>query len=139
MIHVCNRPVAGTDGDRYVPYEERTGNESLVYFTRNLSAEGLLNAYSQVGGRITGHVGVKLHTGEKNGPNIIPREWVKKLLAEALPHANIIETRHGLRQLSYMKELGMGNDRYVLIDLDNGCRRITAADAVVGLKPFVQQ
>jgi hypothetical protein len=289
-----------------------------------------------VGGRITGHVGVKLHTGEKNGPNIIPREWVKKLLAEALPHANIIETntyyegdryttelhretletngwtfcpvdimdeqgtttlpvvggkwlrkmsvgahltnydslvalthfkghtcggfggsnknigigcadgrigkawihttpnqedqwditqeefmermtestkatidyfgrqatyvnvmrnmsvscdceglaaepvvtpdvgilsstdilaidqacidiiyamtaeehhdmverietRHGLRQLSYMKELGMGNDRYVLIDLDNGCRRITAADAVVGLKPFVQQ
>ena len=49
-----------------------------------------------------------------------------------------IETRHGLRQLSYMKELGMGNDRYVLIDLDNGGRRITAAEAVKGLKPFVK-
>ena len=48
-----------------------------------------------------------------------------------------IESRHGLRQLSYMKELGMGNDRYVLIDLDNGGRRITAADAAKGLKPFV--
>lgn len=47
-----------------------------------------------------------------------------------------IESRHGLRQLSYMKELGMGNDRYVLIDLDNGGRRITAAEAVRGLKPF---
>ena len=49
-----------------------------------------------------------------------------------------IETRHGLRQLSYMKELGMGNNRYVLIDLDNGGKRITAADAVKGLKPFVK-
>ena len=40
-----------------------------------------------------------------------------------------IESRHGLRQLSYMKELGMGHDRYVLIDLDNNGRRITAAEA----------
>ena len=50
-----------------------------------------------------------------------------------------IETRHGLRQLSYMKELGMGNNRYVLIDLDNGGKRITAAEAVSGLKAFVQE
>ena len=33
-------PVPGTDGNKYVAYEERTGNESVVYFTRNLSAEG---------------------------------------------------------------------------------------------------
>lgn len=49
-----------------------------------------------------------------------------------------IESRHGLRQLSYMKELGMGNNKYVLIDLDNGGKRITAAEAVKGLKPFVK-
>lgn len=48
-----------------------------------------------------------------------------------------IESRHGLRQLSYMKELGMGNNRYVLIDLDHGGKRITAAEAAKGLKPFV--
>jgi len=47
-----------------------------------------------------------------------------------------IESRHGLRQLSYMKEMGMGHDVYILIDLDNGGRRITAADAAKGLKPF---
>ena len=47
-----------------------------------------------------------------------------------------VETRHGLRQLSYMKELGMGNDRYILIDLDNGAKRIVAKDAAKGLKPF---
>ena len=46
-----------------------------------------------------------------------------------------VETRHGLRQLSYMKELGMGNDRYVLIDIDNDDREITAAEAVKDVKP----
>ena len=326
----------GTDGNKYVPYEQRIGNESIVYFTRNLSAEGLINAYRQVSGRLQGRIGIKLHTGEQHGPNIIPREWVKALIQKELPEASIIETntyyegdrytteqhrktlevngwtfcpvdimdeegtallpveggkwfkemsvgshltnynsmlalthfkghtmggfggsnknigigcadgrlgkawihtvkgsdeqwsiaeeefmermtesakasidffgprvsyvnvmrnmsvscdcegvmaepvvtpdvgilsstdilavdqacidiiyamtaeehhdmverietRHGLRQLSYMKELGMGNDRYVLIDLDNGGRRITAAEAAKGLKPFVQK
>ncbi|MBQ1773113.1 MAG: DUF362 domain-containing protein [Prevotella sp.] len=331
-----NKPVAGTGGNSYVAYEERTGNESVVYFTRNLSAEGLQKAYEQVSGNISGRVGVKLHTGEQQGPNIIPREWVKELMAKDIPQGHIIETntyydgdrytterhretlkvngwtfcpvdildadgtallpikggkwfkemsvgahlknydsmvalthfkghtqggfggsnknigigcadgrvgkawihttpgqpdqwdiakeefmermtestkasidffgrhvtyvnvmrnmsvscdcegvyaepvvtpdvgilsstdilavdqacidiiyamtaeehhdmierietRHGLRQLSYMKELGMGNDRYVLIDLDNGGRRITAAEAAKGLKPFVKK
>ena len=329
-------PMPGKDGNKYVPYEQRTGNESIVYFTRNLSPEGLIKAYEQVSANIEGRTGVKLHTGEQNGPNIIPSAWVKELMQKDLPEANIIETntyytgdrytteqhrktlkvngwtfcpvdiideedtttlpvvggkwftkmsvgshlkdynslvvlthfkghsqggfggsnknigigcadgrigkawihttpnqdnqwdiakeefmermtesaksvidhfgkhityvnvmrnmsvscdcegvnaapvvtpnvgilsstdilaldqacidliyamteaehhdiverietRHGLRQLSYMKELGMGNDRYVLIDLDNGGRRITAAEAVKGLKPFVRQ
>ena len=307
-----------------------------MYFTRELSANGLIKAYEQVSGNIEGKVGVKLHTGEQHGPNIIPREWVKELMAKDLPDANIIETntyyegdryttelhrktlevngwnfchvdimddegtallpvkggkwfkhmsvganmvnydsmvalthfkghtaggfggsnknigigcadgrigkawihttpgqpdqwdimmeelmerisestkasidffgkhvtyvnvmrnmsvscdcegvaaepvvtpnvgilsstdilaidqacidivfamkeeehnalverivsRHGLRQLSYMKELGMGNDRYILIDLDNGCRRMTVQEAVQGLKPFVNE
>ena len=46
-----------------------------------------------------------------------------------------VETRHGLRQLSYMKELGMGNDRYTLIDIDNEDTVITAAKAVEDVKP----
>lgn len=329
-------PAPGADGNKYVPYEERGGNESIVYFTRNLNPEGLIKAYEQVCANIEGRVGIKLHTGEQNGPNIIPRGWVEALVKKDLPDANIvetntyyagdrytteqhretlkvngwtfcpvdimdeedtvtlpvkggkwfdkmsvgshltdynslvvlthfkghtqggfggsnknigigcadgrigkawihttpgqgnqwdiakeefmermtestksvidffgknvayvnvmrnmsvscdcegvnaepvvtpnvgilsstdilaldqacvdlvyamtaeehhdlverIETRHGLRQLSYMKELGMGNDRYVLIDLDNGGKRITAAEAVKGLKPFVQE
>lgn len=47
-----------------------------------------------------------------------------------------IESRHGHRQLTYMKELGMGNDRYRLIDLDNGGKEISAADAVKDVVPF---
>ena len=67
-------------------------NASLVYFTRELSAEGLIKAYEKVCGSITGKVGVKLHTGEQHGPNIIPREWVKALFAKDLQGASIIET-----------------------------------------------
>ena len=297
------KPTPGTGGNKYVPMSERTGDTAVVYFTRNLTADGLIMAYEQVNSNITGKVAVKLHTGEKNGPNIIPSEWVKALMAKDLKGANIIETntyykgdryttskhretlkvngwtfapvdildeedtvtlpvaggkwftrmknigigcadgrvgkawihttpgqlnkwdiraeefmermtestkatidyfgkhvtyvnvmrnmsvscdcegtsaapvvtpnvgilsstdllaidqacvdiiyamteaehhdmvkriesRHGLRQLSYMKELGMGHDVYILIDLDNGGKRITPADAVKGLKPF---
>ncbi len=87
-----SKPVPGTGGEKYIPMEERTGEESVVYFTRDLSAEGLIKAYEKVNGEITGRVGVKLHTGEQNGPNIIPREWVKELMAKDLPDASIIET-----------------------------------------------
>ncbi len=45
-------------------------------------------------------------------------------------------TRHGLRQLSYMKELGIGNDRHVLIDLDRDGRRMSVEEAVANLTPF---
>ena len=47
-----------------------------------------------------------------------------------------IETRHGLRQLSYMHELGMGNTKYKLIDIDNNDSEITQKEAVSNLKPF---
>jgi hypothetical protein len=35
-----------------------------------------------------------------------------------------------------MHELGMGNVRYVLVDLDNGEARMDVADAVRDLEPF---
>ena len=84
----------GLGGEKYVPYEERTGAESTVYFTRDLSPEGLRKIYEKVKAPIGGKVGVKLHTGEPNGPNIIPRPWVKELLEkeEELKDAVIVET-----------------------------------------------
>ena len=45
-------------------------------------------------------------------------------------------SRHGFRQLTYMKELGMGNDKYKLIDIDNGDKNISQVDAVKHIKPF---
>ena len=47
-----------------------------------------------------------------------------------------MESRHGLRQLSYMHELGMGNTRYKLIDIDNSDTIISAKQAVADVVPF---
>lgn len=86
------KKVPGTGGDVYVPYDKRSGNESIVYFTRDLSAEGLRKIYGYVAENIKGRVGIKLHTGEPHGPNIIPRPWVEHLVKTELPKANIVET-----------------------------------------------
>ena len=86
------KPVPGTGGDHYIPYEQRSGKESVVYFTRDLSAEGLRKIYARISGCLTGKVGIKLHTGEPHGPNIIPRLWVEELIRKELPEAAIVET-----------------------------------------------
>ncbi|MGI6000897.1 MAG: DUF362 domain-containing protein [Candidatus Merdisoma sp.] len=86
------KPVPGTGGDHYIPYEERSGAQSVVYFTRDLSAEGLQRIYERIHGGLTGRVGIKLHTGEPHGPNIIPRSWVQELIQKELPDAAIVET-----------------------------------------------
>ncbi len=81
-----------TDGSKYLPYSSRKGNESIVYFTRDLSADGLRKIYARINQHITGKIAVKLHTGEPHGPNIIPRPWVKELITNDIPGARIIET-----------------------------------------------
>ena len=80
------------DGNIYVPYDKRTGSSSAVYFTRDLSSEGLRKIYARISEAITGKAAIKLHSGEPHGPNIIPRPWVKDLIAEKLPGAHIVET-----------------------------------------------
>lgn len=77
---------------KYIPYEKRVGEESIVYFTRDLSSEGLKKAYSKIKGVLEGKIAIKLHTGEPHGPNILPREWVKELIEKELPTATIVET-----------------------------------------------
>lgn len=89
---MINEKKPGSDGEKYLPYEERTGGESVVYFTSDLSAEGLERLYQKIDKNITGKVAIKLHTGEQHGPNIIPRPWVQNLIEKELPQAHIIET-----------------------------------------------
>ena len=45
-------------------------------------------------------------------------------------------SRLGFRQLTYMEEIGMGNDKYKLIDVDNGDKEISQKDAVKHITPF---
>ncbi|MBR3051324.1 MAG: DUF362 domain-containing protein [Selenomonadaceae bacterium] len=74
------------EADRLPPNEK-----SKVYFTKTIDAEHLIAIYNKVNADITGRVGIKVHTGEPNGPNILPRDWVKKFQAQ-IPNSAIIET-----------------------------------------------
>ena len=85
-------PVPGKGGSTYIPFEQRTGESSVVFFTRDLSEKGLLKIFDRVSSVLTGKVAIKLHTGEAEGPNIIPRPWVKELIGTRLNDATIIET-----------------------------------------------
>ena len=75
----ANPAPATSGGNHYIPMAERSGAKSVVYFTRDLSAAGLIKMYDRIAGAMTGRVGIKLHTGEPHGPNIMPRPWVKAL------------------------------------------------------------
>ncbi len=86
------KAIPGSNGNVYVPYDKRSGKESVVFFTRDLSEKGLQKVFDKVSSVLTGKIAVKLHTGEQEGPNILPRPWVKELLATRLPDAEIVET-----------------------------------------------
>lgn len=62
-----------------------------VFFTKDISAAGLLKIYSRINQNITGKTAIKLHTGEQHGPNILPRDMVKAL-QQQIPNSNLVET-----------------------------------------------
>ncbi|MBP2626635.1 MAG: putative Fe-S center protein [Firmicutes bacterium] len=62
-----------------------------VYFTRDLSPEGVQKIYEKINQGITGKVGIKLHTGEPHGPNLLPIEYIKNLQSK-IPHSSIVES-----------------------------------------------
>lgn len=64
--------------------------KAAVYFTRDLSVDGLRKAYAKVNEGITGKVAIKLHTGEPHGPNLLPIEFIKGLQAQ-IPNSTIVE------------------------------------------------
>lgn len=65
-------------------------SKASVYFTKDLSPEGLRKVYARVNQGMAGKIAIKLHTGEPNGPNIIPQEWVRAFMP-AVPNSTIVE------------------------------------------------
>lgn len=65
-------------------------DKAKVFFTRDISADGLKKLYAQVNQGMTGKIAVKLHTGEPNGPNIIPRDMVREFMTD-VPNGAIVE------------------------------------------------
>lgn len=67
------------------------GAKAKVYFSRKINAQTLIDLYERINEGIYGKVAIKLHTGEKNGPNILPRDMVKAFQA-TVPDSMIVLT-----------------------------------------------
>jgi hypothetical protein len=65
-------------------------SKSQVFFSRDISVDGLLNIYSKINGEMTGKIGIKLHSGEPHGPNLLPIELIQGLQPH-IPDSTIVE------------------------------------------------
>lgn len=68
-----------------------TAGKATVYFTRIIGPSALVKIFDKIGQEIGGKVAIKIHTGEPNGPNILPRLLVKTL-QQHIPNSNLVET-----------------------------------------------
>ncbi len=65
-------------------------DKSQVFFTKDMSVNGLLKIYSKVNRGMTGKVGIKLHSGEPHGANLLPIKLIKGLQPH-IPNSAIVE------------------------------------------------
>ena len=63
--------------------ENQNEIEAVVYLTKDISPEGLLNIYKALGVEAKGRVAIKMSTGEGSNPNYLKPELIK-LLVEAV-------------------------------------------------------
>ena len=63
--------------------ENQNEKEAVVYLTKDISPEGLLNIYKALGVEAKGRVAIKMSTGEGSNPNYLKPELIK-LLVEAV-------------------------------------------------------
>jgi uncharacterized Fe-S center protein len=70
--------------------KQDSSQKSEVFFTKDLSIRGLLAIYSHINKGLTGRVGIKLHTGEPHGRNLLPIALIKGLQAK-IPNSAIVE------------------------------------------------
>ena len=79
-------PVIGS-----TPVKKGTGSTAKVYYSKKIDADHLLKLYGMINDEIYGKVAIKLHTGEPDGPNILPRDLVKAF-QDWIPNSTIVET-----------------------------------------------
>ena len=71
--------------------ESESSSAAKVYFTKTIDANHLIKLYNMINDEIFGKVAIKVHTGEPDGPNILPRDMVKAFQAQ-IPNSTIVET-----------------------------------------------
>lgn len=87
----ATNPQAPVIGSKNVTGLDVPGSRAKVFFTPVIDAEHLFKLYRRVNEGIYGCTAIKLHTGEKNGPNILPHDLVRDFQSR-VPNSNIVET-----------------------------------------------
>ncbi len=88
MAVSCAQAKVPADND-YKTTQTTDATASKVYFTRDISAQGLVNIYKALGRQATGRVAVKISTGEDGGNNYLHPELIKDLVDTV--HGTIVE------------------------------------------------
>jgi uncharacterized Fe-S center protein len=65
-------------------------NTSKVYFTKDISPEGVMKVYEMIKSEVDGKVGIKVHFGEEGNDNYLKPELMKKLVKKT--KATFVET-----------------------------------------------
>lgn len=74
----------------YKTFNTNDENAPIVYFTKDISPEGLVKVYKAMGWQAHGKVGVKISTGEPPASNYLRPQLIGKLVKDEL-HATIVE------------------------------------------------
>ena len=53
--------------------------KSDVYFTKNITSEAIVKMYKHLNVKLTGNIGLKVHSGEPNGPYFLRRDILKDI------------------------------------------------------------
>lgn len=64
--------------------------ESIVYFTTDLTPDGVMKVYDRIRGEVRGKVALKVHFGEEGNDNYIRPEMIRDL--QAATQATLVET-----------------------------------------------
>ena len=95
--------------------------KSKVYFTRDISPEGVITLYEKLGIKLPGKVAVKLHSGEDGNQNYVKPEFVKPIIDHL--NATVVEcnTAYAGQRNSTRKHLKLlekhGWNKYFDVDL----------------------
>lgn len=73
-------------GSKNVTGQNEQDSVAKVYFSPVIDAASLIKFYNLVNDGIYGKVAIKLHTGERNDPNILPLDMVAAL-QKTLPNS----------------------------------------------------
>jgi len=84
-FNAIGNAMAETSGAAVAPMDK-----AQVFFTRDITVDGLLRIYARINGGIGGKTAIKLHSGEPHGPNLLPIALIKGLQA-TIPNSTIVE------------------------------------------------